>query len=395
MAKALDDITVIDVTRMAAGPISTWILAQLGAEVIKIEEPGQGDPLRLLPPFVNDTSYNFLMVNSGKKSVTLNLKSEQGQEIFRKLIERGDVVVNNFTPGVMERLGLGYEDLKQVNPRLIYAATSGFGQTGPLRDWKSYDAVAQAMAGLMTTNGQPGGPPTRAGASIADFVTPLFQAIAIVAAIHHRTKTGRGQSLDVAQLDATVYLGLEFWGQYLLEGTVPGPMGNRYADAAPANSYRARDGYVFIFALGPTHWEALVNLMGQPELLHDARLVSNESRIANMDYVDGLVQAWVERYTVDEVLSKIVGAGLVAGPVLGIDQVIRHPQVIAREMVVEQEHPTAGTVKLIGSPIKASETPGQIGTPAPALGAHNEEIYRSLLGYSERDLEAWRSNGVI
>ena len=392
---ALSGLRVLDLTRVLAGPFSTMMLADMGAEVIKIEQPGKGDDTRHFAPFQNGESAYYMNLNRGKKGVTLDLKGK-GREMFLELVKTADVVVENYRPGTMDKLGLGYEVLKQVNPKLVYAAVSGFGDTGPYRLRPGYDIIAQAMGGLMSTTGWPGGEPTRSGTAMADVLAGLSVTIGILAALRHRDQAGVGQKVDVALVDSVV-ASLEVITQiYLSEGRVPERIGNRYESCYPYDSFAASDGSVVIAAANDKLWRLVCNTLGTSALADDERFDTNAKRVQRHAEIKPLVQAWTMTQTVDEVVDKMLAAGVPASPINTLDRLVVDPHIaVAREMFVDVEHPKAGHTKLTGAHIKLSATPPQVRVAAPQLGEHNDAVFGSLLGLGADQLAQLRSEGVI
>ena len=392
---ALSGLRVLDLTRVLAGPFSTMMLADMGAEVIKIEQPGKGDDTRHFAPFQNGESAYYMNLNRGKKGVTLDLKGK-GREMFLELVRSADVVVENYRPGTMDKLGLGYETLKEINPRLVYAAVSGFGDTGPYRLRPGYDIIAQAMGGLMSTTGWPGGEPTRSGTAMADVLAGLSVTIGILAALRHRDQAGVGQKVDVALVDSVV-ASLEVITQiYLSEGRVPERIGNRYESCYPYDSFAARDGSVVIAAANDKLWRLVCNTLGQPGLADDERFDTNAKRVQRHAEIKPLMEAWTLTQTVDDVVEKMLAAGVPASPINTLDRLVVDPHIaVAREMFVDVEHPKAGRTKLTGAHIKLSATPPRVCVPAPQLGEHNEVVFGGLLGLSADRLAQLRSEGVI
>ena len=392
---ALSGLRVLDLTRVLAGPFSTMMLADMGAEVIKIEQPGKGDDTRHFAPFQNGESAYYMNLNRGKKGVTLDLKGK-GREMFLELVKTADVVVENYRPGTMDKLGLGYEVLKQVNPKLVYAAVSGFGDTGPYRLRPGYDIIAQAMGGLMSTTGWPGGEPTRSGTAMADVLAGLSVTIGILAALRHRDQAGVGQKVDVALVDSVV-ASLEVITQiYLSEGRVPERIGNRYESCYPYDSFAASDGSVVIAAANDKLWRLVCNTLGTSALADDERFDTNAKRVQRHAEIKPLVEAWTMTQTVDEVVDKMLAAGVPASPINTLDRLVVDPHIaVAREMFVDVEHPKAGRTKLTGAHIKLSATPPQVRVAAPQLGEHNEAVFGSLLGLGAGQLAQLRSEGVI
>ena len=393
--KPLQNIVVVDLTRILAGPFCTMILADFGAEVIKVEPPGHGDESRLLGPHVNNESAYFMSVNRGKRSVTLNLKSEEGRELLKKLIAKADVLVENYRPGTMDKWGLGYEDTKRLNPALIYASVSGFGHSGPSMKLPAYDITIQGMSGLMSITGQQDGPPTRVGTSIGDIVPGLFATIGIMTALYHRSLTGEGQRLDIAMLDSLVAILENAIARYQVNQEVPRPIGNRHPAITPFDSFSTQDGYIIVAAGNPKLFEKLCNLLGLPELLSDERFSQYAPRHQHEKELKPILDRVFSRYTQTEALDMLAKAGIPCAPVNSIDQVLANPQVKARDMIVEVEHPIAGILKLAGIPIKMSLTPGAIEKPAPTLGQHTEEVLGSFLGLSWEQIEDLQRRGVV
>jgi crotonobetainyl-CoA:carnitine CoA-transferase CaiB-like acyl-CoA transferase len=394
--KSLEGIRVLDLSRFAAGPHCTMLLADLGAEVVKVEEPGSGEGQRKIPPFARGQAYLFLLLNRNKKGITLNLKTEEGREILKELATQVDVLVENFAPGVMARLGLGYPELRQRNPRLIYASISGFGQQGPYSSRPGYDMLAQAMGGMMSVTGHPEGPPTRTGPAVADFMGSLYLTIAILAALQARQKTGRGQRIDISLHDcvwATVCY--EFAPAYFLQGTILPRQGNRHPNCTPYNTYKTKDGYVVIATATDAQWQSLLRAMGRENLLSEPRFATMAKRQENFAAVDALVEEWTRGRSVGEVIAELTQARVPCAPILTLDKVVTDPHLQAREMIQEMEHPVAGRIKLPGSVLKLSETPATLRSPAPSLGEHNREIYCGWLGLSSEKLNQLKEEGII
>lgn len=390
----LDGIKVMDLSRVLAGPYCGMILADLGAEVIKIERPGTGDDARAYGPFVNGESAYFISVNRNKKSVTLNLKKPEGKQIFKDLIKDFDVVVENFRPGTMERLGLGYDELRKINPRLIYATCTGYGYTGPMKNRPAYDAVIQAMGGLMSITGFPDGKPTRVGASIADIVTGMFCAIGVLAALRKREVTGDGEFIDVAMLDSVVAILENAIARCEFTGEIPKPLGNRHPAIFPFESFEAKDGDILIAAGNNELWGRLCHVLGRPELIEDERFKTNPLRGQYVEIMKQIIDDTLRTKTVQEWVKILDEAGIPCSPINTIDKVVCHPQVIAREMIVEVYHPNTGEVKIPGCPIKISYESVPIG-PAPVLGEHTKEIMEKWLRVSPGEIAKLKQKEVI
>ena len=393
MKGALASVLVLDLTQVLNGPFATTMLADLGAEVIKVE-PTEGEVARAAPPKIGNESYPFMQLNRNKKSITLDLKSEQGKEIFNKLARKADVIVNNFSPGTMDKMGLSYQELKKINPQIIYASSSGFGQTGPYSSRRAYDAVIQAASGIMSLTGHPDNQPTKVGPSITDFMGGMMTALAIVSALYYRKETGKGQEIDISMHDIACSITLEFWADYLVGVKVPRRVGNEDPNVAPANGYAARDGYVIIFAGFDHEWARLAKAMGKEELVDDPRFSSAEARVRHRKEVDAIVAGWVASKSVEELLSELDDAKVVSGPVLNLEQVFDDPHVRYRGIMPEIDHPAAGKVKVLGPLMKFSRSPAEIRSPAPLLGQHNTEILREL-GYSTQEIVELRKSGLV
>lgn len=394
MSGPLTGIKVVDLTRVLAGPFCTMTLADLGAEVLKIEKPGSGDDSRAFGPHLNGESAYFMSINRGKKSLTLDLKSEQGREIFLKLIDQADIVVENFKPGVMKKLGLSYETLSQRNPKLIYCASSGFGQTGPYSSRPAYDLIIQGMGGLMSITGPGPGQPTKVGSSIADILAGMFSVIGILSALHHRNATGKGQMVDVAMLDCMVAILENAIARFTGSGVDPVPIGNRHPSIAPFTSVKTSDGYINIACGNDQLWNKLCELIERSDLANDSRYSSNQSRCEHMEDLLPELNAAMGEKTSQFWLEKLEAGHVPAGPINSISQVLSDPQVLARKMLVELMHPVVGLTKVPGTPVKLSETPAEVNVPAPVLGQHSSEIL-SALGYTEKQIDEFKSGGVI
>lgn len=394
MKGPLSGIRVLDLTRILAGPYATMLLADLGADVIKVENPDGGDEARGVGPFIKGASAYFISLNRGKRSLSLSFKDEAGRDILARLADEADVLVENFRPGAMERLGLSYELLRERNRRLVYAACSGFGQTGPLAAKGAYDMVIQGMGGVMSITGTPGGEPVRVGVSIGDMTAAFFTTIGILAALHARKETGLGQMVDVGMLDSQVAILENAVIRCMATGEVPGPLGSRHPSIAPFEAFPAKDGYV-IFAVGTAHWEAFCRVLGRPELSGEERFATNALRAEHVDELRELIAEVTPKKTVAEWISAMEAEEVPCGPINDILQVVSHPQVDAREMIQAVEHQGLGAVRMAASPVKLSSTPAGIRGAAPALGEHSDEVLGQWLGLGSGDIESLRKKGVV
>ncbi len=397
MPGALDDVRIVDLTRVIAGPYATTLLADMGAQIIKVELPGRGDDGRYGYPAVDGVPVAFLALNRNKKGITLDLRKPRGGELFQKLVRHADVVVENFAAGTMEKWGFGYRALSGINPRLIYAALSGFGQSGPYAQRTSYDIIAQAMGGLMALTGFPDGPPIRGGGALGDFIGGVFTALAVLCALHYRDRTGKGQMVDVSNMDA-IFSMLDNWPTvYGLTGRLPERAGNRHPFTAPYDCFHAKDGWVVIGVGNSQLFRTLVTAMGMPELGRDPRFKSPSARLERHDEVNRLVGDWVKEHTVAEILRVLgpEGANIPCAPVMTLDRLMTDPHLRAREMVVDLPHGRLGKIPVTGVPFKLSESPGRIEHLGPELGQHNDEIYGGLLGLSAGEMDELRNDGVI
>ena len=392
----LAGVKVLDLTRVLAGPYCTMFLGDLGAEVVKIEQPDVGDDTRAWgPPFVGGESAYFLCINRNKKSVTLDLKSNQAVGLLRRLAEGADVLVENFRPGTMERLGLGERELRAVNPRLIYASLSGFGADGPMKDWPGYDLIIQAWGGLMSVTGMPDGEPTKVGVAIVDIVAGLMLGKAILAALFARERTGVGQKFETSLLEAEVACLINAGSNYLVGGVVPGRWGNAHPNIVPYQSFKSRDGYLVIGVASEGIWRRFCQAIGMPGLADDPRFARNPQRVEHRgELIDILTEIFLQRDTAAW-MTLLIDAEVPCAPVQTIDQVFLAPQVIAREMVVEVPHPTAGTIRMAGLPVKFSGTPASIRLAPPLLGQHTAEVLRSWLRLDDSAIDDLKSKGVI
>jgi CoA:oxalate CoA-transferase len=392
MTGPLEGITILDLTWVLSGPYASMVLCDLGAEVIKLERPPRGDVARTTLPIVNGESGYFFSINRGKKSISIDLTSDESKEIFLRLVEKVDVVMENFTPGAMDALGLGYETLRQRNPRLVYAATSGFGQTGPDRLRPALDIVVQGMGGVMSVTGHPGGPPARPGLSLGDIAGGLFTAIGVLAALRERDVSGQGQMVDVSMLDCQIAIQENAFMRYFVTGELPQPLGTRHPAATPFQAFPTKDGYVVLAVSWgvENQWELFCAVIDRPELINDERFDTPHARTANHAQLEPLLNDALTQRTTAEWITDFDAIGLPCGPLNNIAQAAALPQVKARDMLVEVEHPVIGKVPLANTPIKLSRTPGGIKGTSPSVGQHTDDVLKSLLGLSDQEIEQLR-----
>ncbi|MGB7605877.1 MAG: CoA transferase [Lutisporaceae bacterium] len=394
---ALDNVVVLDLTRVLAGPYCTMMLADLGAEVIKIEIPGKGDDTRSFGPFQNGESLYYANVNRNKKGITLNLKNEEGKKIFLEMVKHADVVVENYRPGVMDKLGLGYEELSKVNDQIIYGAVSGFGCYGPYSERPGYDIIAQAMGGLMSITGEEGGSPTRVGNAMGDVLGGLNLTIGILAALNARQVIGKGQRVDVSLVDSVVASLETGMQRFFSTGKLPELMGNRYASAYPYDSFKSNDGQFVIGCGNQKLYENLCHkVLKREDLLTDERYVTNNLRCENHETLKVEIEKWSCQYTIEEAVELILAAGVPAAPIMDLKKLSEDPHIAgAREMFIENEHPTIGHMRLNGCAVKLMTTKPEIKLPAPTLGQFNEEIFAKFAGLDEKTLSELRTRNVI
>src|SRR5699024_8802569 len=368
----LQGIKVLDFSRVVAGPYCTMMLSDMGAEVIKIERPEVGDDTRSFGPFQNGESGYFMFLNRGKKSVEMNLKDPETHEQLLELVREADVIVENFRPGVMEKLGLDYDSLKDVNEGIIYCSISGFGQYGPYTKRPAYDLVAQAMGGLASITGHPDTPPTRAGASLGDMSAALYAAYGIMTALFYRERTGEGQAIDVAMLDSIFSLLEHNVMRYTSEGVTPERIGSRHPISAPFDVYEAKDGYIVIATANEPLFKRLCDVMDREDLLSDERFITDTERGKNEEELKVEIEAWLKDYTADQAVDLINEAGVPSSTILNIAEISDSEHVREREMLLNVDHPVAGATRIPGNPVKLSKTPVQVNKPSPALGENND-----------------------
>jgi crotonobetainyl-CoA:carnitine CoA-transferase CaiB-like acyl-CoA transferase len=392
----LDGLTVLDFSRVLAGPYCTMQLGDLGARVIKIEQPGRGDDTRAWgPPFVGGESAYFLSVNRNKESLALDLKNERARPILEALLARADVLVENFRPGTMARLGLGYEAVAARHPRMVYCSISGFGQTGPRSAEAGYDAMMQAEGGLMSITGAAGGPPFRLGVAIGDIATGMFAVQGILAALFARERVGRGQRVDIAMLDAVTALLTYQASSAFATGATPARMGNRHPSIAPYDTFAVSDGEFVLSVGNDDQFRRLAGALRRPALASDGRFATNADRVVNHDALRSELSALLAPWRREDLLATLAHAGVPAGAVRTVTEALAAPQLAAREMIVPLEHVSAGSIRVLGTPLKLSDTPASIRTPPPALGQHTEAILAGDLGLPQSEVESLRTLGVI
>jgi len=392
----LAGVRVLDLTRVLAGPYCTMFLGDLGAEVVKVEQPGVGDDTRGWgPPFAGGESAYFLCTNRNKKSLTVDFKAADGIALVRKLAERADVLIENFRPGAMARLGLGETELRATNPRLVYASLSGFGADGPMADMPGYDLIVQAWGGLMSVTGTAESGPLKVGVAIIDLVAGLMLGKSIVAALYAREKIGVGQRIDTSLLEAEVAALINAGSNYLVGGKVPGRWGNAHPTIVPYQSFQTADSFLVLGAASEAIWKRLCQALGRADLADDPRFAKNANRVEHRQELIALLAAVFLTRTTAEWVGALTAADVPCAPVQTIDQVFAAPQVLHRNMLVEIEHPTAGTVKLAGIPVKFSATPASVRLPPPLLGQHSEDVLSSWLGMSIEEIENLKRKSVL
>lgn len=392
----LEGLKVIDLSHIMAGPTCSMLLADMGADVIKVEKiPGGDDARRMVPPTVADESAAFLIMNRNKRGIALNLKNESARDVLFRLLKDADVLIENYRRGTMEKMGFGYDVLRKLNPGLIYCSISGFGRTGPYADRGGFDLVAQGMSGLMSITGErAGGPPMKAGAPVTDITAGILACVGILAALHARESSGQGQIVDTSLFEAGITH--TYWHSAICfaTGVAPGPMGSAHPLNGPYQAFPASDGWITVGAANQENWLRLLQALEAPELGSDPRFVNNAQRMRNLSVLTEALTPLFQRRTAAEWLRRLEDVGVPAGPVLDIAQMHADPQTLARDMVVETEHPSAGKVKAIGLPIKFSETPGSVRTAAPLFGQHTRDVLREL-GYTDAEIEQMNEAGAV
>jgi glutaryl-CoA transferase len=392
----LDGVRVLDLTRVVAGPYCSMFLGDLGAEVVKVEQPGVGDDTRGWgPPFAGGESAYYLCINRNKQSLALDLKSQRVRELLRELVKVADVVIENFRPGTMERLGLGEKELRAINPRLIYASLTGFGADGPMSDWPGYDLIVQAWGGLMSITGTPDGEPVKVGVAIIDLIAGLMLGKAITAALFAREKIGVGQRIDTSLLEAEVASLINVGSNYLIGGKVPTRWGNAHPNIVPYQNFQTADGYLVIGVASEVIWKRFCQAIGRSDLTDDRRFADNSKRVEHRVSLIALLSEMFLERTNDAWFRLLSEAEVPCAPVQTIDQVFQAPQVLHRRMLMEVEHPTAGKVPMAGIPVKFSVTPASVRMPPPLLGEHNSEILKNWLGMSAGEIDELKREKII
>ena len=394
--QALQNLTVLDLTRVVSAPYAASVLGDFGANVIKIEMPGSGDDARGYGPYENGESMYYANLNRNKRGITLNLKTQEGKDILKSLVKEADILLENYRPGVMDKLGLGYDVLKEINPGLIYGALSGFGSYGPYSQRPGYDIISQGMGGLMSVTGAKGGEPTRSGNAMGDILGGMNLVIGVLMAVNARNMTGVGQRIDVSLVDSVVASLENAYIRYFKSGELPVRNGNAYASIAPYDTYRAKDGRVIIACGNQKLYERLCNeVLDMAWMITDERFLNVPLRVANNEIQKQYIEEWTMQYTVDEIVEKVLAKGIPAAPIFNVKQSTEDEHIAkAREMFIEIDHPTIGRMKVNGSPIKLMDMMPRINCPAPTLGQHNEEILEGL-GYTAEQIADFKERGVI
>jgi len=395
LTKALTGLKILDVSRVLTGPYCSMMFADLGADVIKVEVPEKGDDSRLFGPFKNGESGYFITMNRNKRGITLDLRRPDGQAVLKALAAWADVLLENFATGTMEQWGLGYRHLAAVNPRLIYASITGFGQYGPYARRFAFDAIAQAMGGLMSITGQKDGPPTRVGTALGDINAGNFAAIGILAALYQRERTGCGQHVDISMQDCIAAILENAVVRYTIDGVVPTRLGSGHASVAPYDVFAAADGYVFIACANEATWRRLCEAMGRPDLAADERFAINDKRNRNREELSALINAWTSALAIEQLLAVLGEHGVPAAPVFTVGQVVDDPHIRARNMMVTVDHPVAGRVTIPGNPIKLSASADDAPLPSPVLGQHTDEVLAGLLGYPTEKIAALKAAKIV
>jgi crotonobetainyl-CoA:carnitine CoA-transferase CaiB-like acyl-CoA transferase len=394
--KPLDGIKVLDLTRVLAGPYCTMLLADMGADVVKVERPGAGDDTRAFgPPFVNGESAYFMSINRNKRSLTLNLKEDKARQMLRQLLETVDVVVENFRPGTMESFGFGYEAVHDFNPALVFCSISGYGHTGPDADLPGYDLIIQGEGGAASLTGDTEGPPYKVGNSQADIVAGMMAFQGILLALLTRNRSGTGQKIDISMLDCQVAMLTYQAGIYFATGESPTRLGNQHPTITPYETYRCKDGFINLACGNDNMWRTFCRVIGQEEWTADPRFRTNADRVGHRRQLAALLEPVILQKTTQEWIDQLRQNGLPCGPIQTVGQVCEDPQVMARDMIVSLDHPTAGPIRVTGVPIKLSDTPGEVHSAPPTLGQHTTEVLGDWLQINATEAEALHRDGVV
>lgn len=395
MAGPLAGIKVIELARTLAGPFCSMQLADLGAEVIKIEQPGTGDETRgFRPPDVNGEAVYFLSLNRNKRGMTLNLKTEEGRRVIKQLVADADVLIENFRTGTMEKFGLGYSELKEINPRLIYCAVSGFGRTGPMKDEPAYDVLMQGFGGLMSVTGEPGRPPVRVGFSVVDLATGLYASLGVISALYNREKTGKGQYVETSLLESVVSLSNYLGQGVLATGEIPSRQGGSHPNLVPYQVFETKDGYIIIAVSNDGLWRKMCDALELHDLKDHPKYAVNANRVANREELVDMLTQYTKRNETSEIIAKLQKAGVPSGPINNLAEVLALPQVRHRGMIQEVEHPAIGKLRMIGNPVTLSETPSAVRKAPPLLGEDTDAVLTEL-GYTEADIAAFKDKGIV
>lgn len=392
---SLSGVRVLDFSRVLAGPYASLMLAELGADVIKVEEPGTGDESRGWPPFIKGQSGYFFSVNRSKRSIAMNLKKEDARRIVRELTAKSDVVLENFAPGVTKRLGIDYATLSAINPRIIYCSVSGFGQTGPYRDKRAYDPILQAMSGIMSVTGSRGGEPVKCGVAVTDVASAMVAAFTVAVSLYRREKTGKGQYIDLAMLDTGLAMMTFLSGMVLCAGEVPTTFGSENPTRVPSANYMCGDGRYVHVVINDRQWPKFCELLGLSEYAEHPEFALNKDRVANRDRVNAMISERMKTKPTEEWIELFDAEGLPIGPVNTLDRILADPHVMAREMVKVFNHPIAGEVKCVDMPYRFAEDGTRILSAPPLLGEHTDEILVDLLGYSKEEVQRLKADGAV
>lgn len=395
MKKALEGMRVLDLTQVLAGPYCTMVLGDMGADVIKIEKYPLGDDTRTMGPYINDESYMYMMVNRNKRGMCLNLKTEDGLKVFYKLVETADVLIENYRPGVTKKLGIDFDTLKEINSKLIYCSISGYGQTGPYKHKGGFDIMAQGLSGLMDMTGEKGGKPVKVGIAIHDIAAAQTAIQSILTAYIHRLKTEEGQYIDISLVDSGLAWTVWEAAAYFGKGEIPQRNGTAHRVSAPYQGFRTKDGFILIGAANQKLWEKLCNeVLHKPEWIVMPQFASNSLRNEHVAELEEMMEEVLKSQTSRYWLDLLDANGIPSGPIYSYDQTLNDPHILAREMVLEYDHPVAGHMKTLGFPAKYSLTPGEIVKPAPLLGQHNDEILKQL-GYTKETAEQFKLKQIV